>query len=358
MINIVNRVMIMMMVVVVMGCNSGRVAGGEGTGGGDGRGLSGAMMEVGRSAENAFYAFLELVSDVLGFAAKATTKKNEVGEYFNSLGIKLEKASEELEEVAKKSETGGDKSDLLKNSIREAVNSSKEVLDTLKGHLKSLGQVGDNKVVGEANNVQGIGTAPDEPQLKAIFNILKGIVEISTNLGITALKTGVTTLTVNGGADNKEGAKILSTDSNPEATDAGKAAVILASVSGDEILASIVKSGENDAKLSNNADDATTAMSFARGGSAAHLAGNTNAKAAAVAGGIALRSLVKDGKLASGAADNVTGGGKEVQGVGITAVNKLLVAVEDIIKKTVKETLKKAKEKIDESRSPKAADQQ
>ncbi|WP_449727620.1 variable large family protein [Borrelia duttonii] len=80
---------------------------------------------------------------MLGFAAKATTKKNEVGEYFNSLGVKLEKASEELEEVAKKSETGGDKSDLLKHSIREAINSAKEVLDALKCHLKSLGQVGE-----------------------------------------------------------------------------------------------------------------------------------------------------------------------------------------------------------------------
>ncbi len=54
---------------VVMGCNSGGVKG-EGTGGGEGRGLSGAMMEVGRSAENAFYAFLELASDALGFIVR------------------------------------------------------------------------------------------------------------------------------------------------------------------------------------------------------------------------------------------------------------------------------------------------
>ncbi|AHH07209.1 Variable major outer membrane lipoprotein (plasmid) [Borrelia crocidurae DOU] len=45
-----------MVMMIVMGCNSGGVKG-EGIGGGDERGLSGAMMEVGRSAENAFYAF-------------------------------------------------------------------------------------------------------------------------------------------------------------------------------------------------------------------------------------------------------------------------------------------------------------
>nr|WP_235048019.1 hypothetical protein [Borrelia hispanica] len=58
-----------MVMMVVMGCNSGGVKG-EGTGGGEGRGLSGAMMEVGRSAENAFYAFLELASDALGFIVR------------------------------------------------------------------------------------------------------------------------------------------------------------------------------------------------------------------------------------------------------------------------------------------------
>ncbi|ETZ17133.1 Variable major outer membrane lipoprotein, partial [Borrelia duttonii CR2A] len=101
-VNRVNRVMIMMML-MVMGCNSGGVGGGEGAaGGGDGRGLSGAMMEVGRSAENAFYAFLELVSDVLGFTVTKDTTRNKVGEYFSGLGKKLGEASEELEEVAKK----------------------------------------------------------------------------------------------------------------------------------------------------------------------------------------------------------------------------------------------------------------
>ncbi|WP_198004630.1 variable large family protein [Borrelia recurrentis] len=94
-------------------------------------------------------------------------------------------------------------------------------------------------------------------------------------------------------------------------------------------------------------------MSFAKGGQAAHLAHTTDAKAAAVSGGIALRSLVKLGKLAAGANPNVKGGEKDVQGVGIAAANKLLLAVEDLIKKAVKNVLKKAKEKIDEARGPK-----
>nr|WP_277813762.1 variable large family protein [Borrelia coriaceae] len=73
----------------------------------------------------------------------------------------------------------------------------------------------------------------------------------------------------------------------------------------------------------------------------------TDVKAAAVAGGVALRSLVKDGKLAS---NNSGDDYKAVQKVGITAVNKLLLVVEDIIKKTVKNVLEKVKTEVDKAR--------
>ncbi|AHH07830.1 Variable major outer membrane lipoprotein (plasmid) [Borrelia crocidurae DOU] len=232
----VKVVIIMMMVMMVMGCNSGGVKG-EGTGRGDGRGLSGAMMEVGRSAENAFYAFLELVSDVLGFTAKTTTKKNEVGEYFNSLGVKLEEATKELEEVAKKSETDTNKGDLSKNPIREAINLAKGILSTLKGHLESLKGIGDGTIVGAATS-NSQGTKPDDGELKKAYKALKGIVEEAGKVGVEKLEVGNTTL--NNAKDNKEGAKILSTNAGDKpsaADDSGKAAAILLTVSGKEMLA-------------------------------------------------------------------------------------------------------------------------
>ncbi|ASJ27699.1 variable large family protein [Borrelia turicatae] len=353
------NITILISLFLLLSCGSGQLqAGKDGEAATGGSSLSAVLMEVGRSAENAFYSFLELLSDILGFTAKSTTKKDEVGKYFSELGVKLGEVSKELEEVAKKSEGEGAKDGSIAVVIRAAVEAAKTTLSTLKGHLASLKDIGDAKMVGDSNTVQGVGTTPDEPKLKAAYDAFKGILEESVNAGVVKLETGITTLTAPGGADNKDGAKILSTNGNPDAGDVAKAAAILATVSGKEILASIVASQENDAALNAAAKAETTAMSFAKGGQAAHLAGETNAKAAAVAGGIALRSLVKTGKLASGAADNATGGGKEVQGVGITAVNKLLVAVEDIIKKTVKNVLKAAKEKIDEARAPKSAGQQ
>uniref|UniRef100_UPI00046588D6 variable large family protein n=1 Tax=Borrelia hispanica TaxID=40835 RepID=UPI00046588D6 len=330
-------------------CNSGGVKG-EGAAGGDGSGLSGAMMEIGRSAERAFYAFIELMSDVLGFNVNTTTKKEDVGNHFKSLGKKLGDASKDLEEVAKKAEIGDSKSVSSKSPIREAVDSAKAVLNRLKGHLESLGTVGDSNVVGDAETSAKQGVAADDDALKKAYNSLKEIVKVATSVGVKALKVGSTTLSIDS-VSNKEGAKMLATsNAGAAAADISKAAIILTAVSGEEILDSIVKSGENDAALSNNADDTTSAMSFARGGQAAHLSNADTPKAAAVAGGISLRSLVKTSKLAAGGNSKAQGGKEEVQKVGITAVNKLLGAVEDLIKKTVKNVLEKAKVEIDKAR--------
>ncbi|WP_434757428.1 variable large family protein (plasmid) [Borrelia puertoricensis] len=341
---------------LLLSCGSGHQSangGGAATGGSS---LSSVLMDISRSAENAFYSFLDLLSGTLGLRVTKDTKKSDVAGYFSSLGAKLGEASDELEKVAKKSETDLDKGGINK-IIKESVDTAKATLITLKTHLNSLKDIGDSNKVGDAASSAGQGTTPDDAELKKAYNALRGIVDTATTEGVPELKAGVAALNVTG-VDNKDGAKVLSTNEASTAGDAGKAAAILATVSGEEILASIVASKESDAQLSANADGNTSALKFARGGSNAHLAGSANAKAAAVAGGIALRSLIKTGKLAAGAAANSAGGQGEVQGVGVSAVNKLLVAVEDIIKKTVKNVLEKAKTKIDEARDPKSAGQQ
>ncbi|WP_025401520.1 variable large family protein [Borrelia crocidurae] len=341
--------MMMVMVVMVMGCNSGGVSG-EGTGGGDGRGaksLSEVLLEVGRGAENVFYSFLELVSGSLGFAVKATTKKNEVGDYFDGLGKKLEIVSGELEKVAEKASADVDKEGILNKGIRAAVDMAKTTLNTLKVNLELLGQVGDDKVVGWVENDQQ-GIKPVEDGLNKALNSLQAIVKSATDVGVSVPEVGNTTLTVNG-VDNKDGAKVLAID-KPGAAVGEKAGLIVAAVSGEEILASIIESGKDDAALTQAAKSETTAMNFAKGGSKDHLANDATPKAAAVSGGIALRSLVKNGKLAAHSGGNDS---KAVQSAGVISVNKLLGAVEDIIKKTFKKVLEKAKGEIDKARGSK-----
>ncbi|AHH07079.1 Variable major outer membrane lipoprotein (plasmid) [Borrelia crocidurae DOU] len=103
------------------------------------------------------------------------------------------------------------------------------------------------------------------------------------------------------------------------------------------MLKSIINSKESDATtgVTANADVNTSALAFAKGGDADKLA--------------------KEVAKAAAAANNVKGGEKEVQGVGVIAANKLLGALEEIIKKTIKNVLEKAKEKIDEARESKTA---
>ncbi|XXG16352.1 variable large family protein (plasmid) [Borrelia puertoricensis] len=340
---------------LLLSCGSGQQSLDSANGGGaatGGSSLSSVLMEVGRSAENAFYSFIELLSGTLGFTAKSTTKKSDVAGYFSSLGAKLGEASDELEKVAKKSETDVDKGGLNK-IIKDAVDTAKATLITLKTHLEYLGQVGDaNKVGDAATNTQG--TTPTDVELKKALKALQEIVKVAKEKGVKEPEAGNVAVKV-GNADNKDGVKILATDAASSVGDAGKAAAIVSSVSGEEMLASIIESTENKAvKISNNVTANTTPLEFAKGGNGAHLAQDA-ALASAVSGGIALRSLVKDGKLASGAADGNAGGKEEVQKIGITAANKLLRAVEDVIKKTVKNVLEQAKAKIDEARTPKPA---
>ncbi|AHH11795.1 Variable major outer membrane lipoprotein (plasmid) [Borrelia coriaceae ATCC 43381] len=95
-------------------------------------------------------------------------------------------------------------------------------------------------------------------------------------------------------------------------------------------------------------------MAFAKGTNTAADLAKTAAKASEVAGGIALRSLVKEGKLASHTSGNDD---KAVQAVGINAANKLLGAVENVIGKTINKILEKVKAEINEIRKSKAVGQ-
>ncbi|AHH07039.1 Variable major outer membrane lipoprotein (plasmid) [Borrelia crocidurae DOU] len=297
--------------------------------------------------------FLELASDALGFIVKVATTKQDVGQHFIALGKKLEKSSEELEQIAVKATTGVDKNDSSQNLIRNAVDSAKTTLNILKEHLSSLGEVGDSNLVGEATKDQnGVSASTDE--LKKVYNALKGIVGIVTKEGkVKEPSVSSVTLASNsiGGASIKDGAKILAAGQKAGAAVGDKAAAIVSAVRGEEILAAIIESSEGDAAgtIGGNATGETSALKFARGGSTVDNLAQEAAKAGAVAGGIALRSLVKDGKLAAHSADD----DKAAQAAGITAVNKLLRILENMIIKTVKNVLEQAKEKIDEARDPK-----
>ncbi|AHH10142.1 Variable major outer membrane lipoprotein, partial (plasmid) [Borrelia parkeri SLO] len=288
---------LLMTLFLLLSCGSGQQSVDSANGGSaatGGKTLSSVLMDVSRSAENAFYSFLELLSDTLGFTVTKDTTKNAVGNYYKKLAEGIEKAIGELSAIS--SQTDQSDKQLGKegneSELNKAIDSAKGVLGALKTNVESLKGIGDGNVVGHAHNAQGAGIKADELELKKTLKALQEIVKAAKGEGVPEPKAGNTTLKV-GNADNKEGAKILSTSgNNPDAGDAGKAAAILATVSGNEMLASIVKSTEGDADTGvvGNADGDTSAVSFAKGGASNNLSNADTPKASAVSGGIALRS--------------------------------------------------------------------
>ncbi len=170
-------------------------------------------------------AALTAPADTLGFTAKVGTKKEDVGKYFNSLGEKIGTSSAELEEATNKVTSDIAKGGASKNPIREIVNSAKGVLDTLKGYLESLGQVGDANLVGKAvtNNK---GVTVDDNSIKKALKALQEIVKVAKGENISEPRSGSTAVKL-GDEDNKEGVKILSTNEASEAGSVSKAVLIL-----------------------------------------------------------------------------------------------------------------------------------
>ncbi|UPA14362.1 variable large family protein [Borrelia turicatae] len=348
------NITILISLFLLISCGSGQQpqAGKDGEAATGGSSLSAVMMHMERTAQDAFYAFMGLIADTLGLRVTKDTTKNDVGVYFKGLAGGIEKSIGELLAVSSKTDQSVQPVKEEKESeLSKAIEGAKDALTALKGYLDSLGTIGDSNPVGwAANNAQG--TAVDEAELKKAFKALKGIMDTAEGAGVARPEVGNIAVKVGNGTDNKDGAKILATDGAAAVGDSGKAAAILTTVSGKEILASIVNSTEGKAvKITGNVTAETTPLEFAVGGTAAHVSNSDQSKAAAVSGGIALRSLVKDGKLAANNNDD----DKASQGVGVTAVNKLLGAVEDIIKKTVKNVLDKVKKEVDEVRKPKTA---
>ncbi|AHH10090.1 Variable major outer membrane lipoprotein (plasmid) [Borrelia parkeri SLO] len=316
------------------------------------------LMEVGKSAENAFYSFLELLSDTLGLRVTKDTTKNDVGNYYKKLAEGIEKAVGELSAISGQTDQSDKQSEKEANEseLDKAIEKAKQMFEKLKRYIVSLERIGDISKVGEVGSDTQKGVSASADELKIVFEALKGIVNSAVEAGVEELKGSRLTLSQAsiGVASPENGAKVLAENANAGSTVGDKAAAIVSAVSGEEILASIINSTEDKAvKIGADATADTTPLEFAVGGTVGNIAKGA-ALASAVSGGIALRSLVKGGKLAANndANDKIT-----VQAVGITSVNKLLVAVEDIVKKTVKNVLKTAKEKIDEARAPKTAGQ-
>ncbi|WP_182117988.1 variable large family protein, partial [Borrelia sp. A-FGy1] len=276
----------------------------------------------------------------------SSTKKSDVGQNLKKVATALQKTIKELQSKELTEHIKGlEKGQEAAATVAEAEKALSELAKATEDLSKAF-EGGSESVAEAAQN----GVQPDGSAIKTAVAALNKIKDVAAKQDIKLAEASGATV---GGTD-KDGAKILATDSGGDnglaAGDASKALAILTKVTGEETLAAVLASKDNDAALTGAATAETTAVSFAKGGNEAHVKEAANAKAAAVTGGIALRSLLKNGKLAhkSTADDNTA-----AQAVGLNASGKLLGAIEDIIKKTAGTILKKVKKAIDDAREGK-----
>ncbi|AHH11348.1 variable large family protein (plasmid) [Borrelia coriaceae] len=302
-------------------------------------------------AGETFFGFLDLVAGSMGFTVTKDTTKKQVGEHFDGLSKQIQVVLEKLKQIiTKEGDSQKSKGDILSRTVNKA----NETLIKLVENLSLLAKIGGDETlkIGEVDSNKQ-GAQADDVELKKAYEALTGIIKAAESVSINEPKKSSVELTDTGIASlQQDGAKVLASDtSNPTAGDSGKAAAIVSTVTGSEMLAEIFNSKEADAKTGisgGQASAGTSALSFARGGQSATNVAKAGIKPGAVSAGIALRSLVKGGKLAS---DSAGTDNKAVQLVGVAAASKLVGAVETLIMKTVNKVLEEVKQAITTAKS-------
>ncbi|WP_081732283.1 variable large family protein, partial [Borrelia duttonii] len=281
----------MVMMMVMMGCNSGGVKG-EGTGG-DGRGLN----EVVSSARQVFLETFLSFSDLLkgAFGITADTTKEAVGERLGEIGEAVNVAKSKLEslKIVDNYNLIKDKADgvitKMIGILEKLVNGSNKIKEATKdasGKIANADNAGD-AVQADTESVKGL--------VEGISMIYEAIRDAKIDLGGNAVKVI---------ADSKAISKLFNATGNASADGLKAANVALNASSGADILAAIEASRRGVGKSAGQIKDATNAYDIAvatKDDTDAH--NDISTKGPVIAAGIALRAMAKSGKLATKAAD-------------------------------------------------------
>ncbi|WP_318250836.1 variable large family protein [Borrelia duttonii] len=320
------------MMMMVMGCNSGGVKEVEEVGLQEVGGL-----KLGDTTKSIFSAFVDLITNSLGISVTNSTKKSDISDKFKDLVNAIDKAINQVQEVASK--VGINVEESQDGSIGQA----KKTLNELKKHITSLQTLINESMVvsgvtaNVATAVEGVGSSVED--VKGALKALKGIVNFSVKKSTVSKNETVSN-------EEKEGGKVLKTTGGGGAVegDAAKALSIVTSVTGEDMLYAITSAEDSDVVAETTISSATQpkhAVKLAVTGAATTADNAQNASKLALAGGIALRSLLKGGKLDASAAKTST---NAVNGVGVSAVNKLLKAIESITKIIVSQCLEQTEQ--------------
>ncbi|AHH07785.1 Variable major protein (plasmid) [Borrelia crocidurae DOU] len=321
---------VMVLVMMVMGCNSGGVEGGEGESS-QSKFLK-SIIGLRNEFLNVFTSFGDMVGGILGFnAVKSDDKRSKVGEHFKSIGDGLKNTKDKLDELSKKI-VATPNADTT--TVETVIKGSSEIIAKLVTSVTKLAGVVGNTDVGD--NAAAAAVAAEEVGVKTVIDEIKAIVGIAEKSGVKIVK-GTAGVEVTAGANTDAPAVIAA---NVAAGQGAGSKLVEEVVKADpwamvdKIKNAKIKQGNLNQNDNNDAGElATGTPNHANGAKAV-----TNADLAAA---VALKAMTKAGKFSANNADTDI-----VKVAAANALNKVLGILDVIIKKTVNLELDKVKEVV------------
>ncbi|WP_040131962.1 variable large family protein [Borrelia crocidurae] len=311
--------MMMMVVMMVMGCNSGGVKDPE-------KLFLSEMVNLGRGFLDVFVSFGDMITGTLGI--KAETKKSEIGAYFTKVENTMKIVKEKLQaEIAKRGNY-----EKIKAVVDKFIT---DILDRIAvgANEAAKGAAGEFVLGGAVVNQDGepAESASVDALVKGIRQIVEVVLEDKGSAGTN--KTGST--------EQQSIGKLLGQKTNGGTEQqAAAAGASVGAVSGADILQAISKSGNAIKKA---IDQVTNAAEIAVANKEDNKdLGDLARKDAVIAAGIALRAMAKGGKFA--AKQDESKSAHAINGVAANAVSKTLSTLIIAIRNSVDSGLKKINE--------------
>ncbi|WP_242400637.1 variable large family protein [Borrelia crocidurae] len=322
----------MVVVMMVMGCNSGGVSEGKINLEAKNSFLE-SLVKIGEGFQEIFSDFGSAIGDVLGFSVvKSGDKRSKIGEHFKKIGDELTTTKNKLNELSSKISGAKNADRSAIEAVKGAVQGANDVFEQLIGAvIKLSGVTNANVDIGDANSAGG-AVGANRDSVNTVIEGVKAIIGVAEKLDIKIEKG-----TSGGEVANANGLKLLAHNAQ---ADQGAAPKLAEEVSKADAWAVIDK-------IKNATTVGTATIANAEAGALA-LGGNTQndngtAKTNAdLAAAVALKAMTKDGKFTQPQANEVGA----VKAAAVSAVNKVLEILDVIIKKTVSSNLDKVKEAV------------
>nr|WP_084543143.1 variable large family protein [Borrelia hispanica] len=314
--------MMMLVMVVMMGCNNGMLEEEKGK-----NKFLKSLVSLGNEFLDVFTSFGDMVGSVLGL--NLDSKKSDVGKYFKTVQDTVEGVKTGLNKiVADMREEKNPNAEATATAVKTLVESKlNKIIEGAKTASEAIGVEGNELLGNISNNAAGAMGIDIEDLVKGIKSIvgivLKDVGKADAGTDKKADDLGNRTAQAGEGEAGKLfGNAVINASPKKSAADASKA---VGAVTGADILQAMVKDNGDAVKL------------------AKEITGNvdTAPKDGTIAGAIALRAMAKNGKFANG--NNANDVSTSVKGAATSAVTKALDTLTVAIRKTIDAGLKEVK---------------